>query len=200
MNTWKIICATLVIFVAGIFTGAALVRFAQGGGKNWRARQAVVTNNSQPPPNTSGRPENPDRRNNPERPNQPGQQPGLLGREFIIGLDRQLHLAPEQREKIENIMNEGQGRIRDIRSKFEPDIRKEMQSVHEQIKSILTPEQREQFEHSMKQRVQQWRPDSSNGPDRRIREPRNDRNEFREPRDQQLAPPPPGGEPAPQNP
>lgn len=203
MNTWKVILATLVIFIAGIFTGASLVRFVQGGGKNWRNRPPQISNSQSEPdrPGQMPRGENPNARNNPDMPNPPGQQPGLLGREFIVGLDRQLHLSPDQRDKIEKLMMSGQQHIREIRSKVDPEMRKEMQTVNDQIKALLTIEQREQFDRMMKQRLQR-RPEQPNSLDRRFREPREGQGDFRGPRNSQPAPPPlpPEGEPPPQNP
>jgi Spy/CpxP family protein refolding chaperone len=198
VNTWKIVFATLVIFIAGIITGASLVRFAQGRGGRMNPRQQPEIKQ----PGNPGRPENPNHRNDPEFGNQPGQQPGLLNRQFVLGLDRQLKLTPEQRDKVEKLMLEGQERIRQMRSKLEPEMRKEMAGVNEQIKALLTPEQREQFERIMKQRFP-LRPDQPNQPDRRFREPREPRGDqggFREQRGEQPPPrPPEGGEP-PQNP
>jgi hypothetical protein len=185
VNAWKIVCATLVIFIAGIITGAALVRFAQGRGGRMNHRPPVEIAQ----PSNPGRPENPNRRNDPEFADQPGRQPGLLNRQFVLGLDRQLKLTREQRDNVEKLMVEGQERIRQLRSKLEPEMRKEMQSVNEQIKTVLTPEQCEQFEQIMRQRFP-LRGEQPNPPERR----------FRESRGEQPPPrPPEGGEP-PQNP
>jgi Spy/CpxP family protein refolding chaperone len=150
-------------------------------------------------PGNPGRPENPNHRNDPEFGNQSGQQPGLLNRQFVLGLDRQLKLTREQREKVEKLMVEGQERIRQMRSKLEPEMRKEMHSVNEQIKTILTPEQREQFERIMKQRFP-LRAEQPNQPDRRFREPRGAQGDFREPRSEQPPPRPSEGGEDPQNP
>jgi Spy/CpxP family protein refolding chaperone len=195
VNAWKVVLATLVIFIAGIITGASLVKFSQNRGGRMNPRPQPVFNQ----PNNPGRPENPNRRNDPEFGNQPGQQPGLLNRQFVLGLDRQLKLTREQRDKVEKLMIEGQERIRQLRSKLEPEMRKEMQSVNEQIKTILTPEQREQFERIMKQRFP-LRPEQPNQPDRRFREPRGDQGGFREPRGEQPMPRPPESREPPQNP
>jgi len=197
VNAWKIICATLVIFVAGIITGASLMKFAQSG-KPFRPRQNVIPGNDQKfggnRPDEPMRPRNSS--NNPDVPNQPGPQTGILGRQFVLGLERQFQLTSDQREKVEKILAEGQERIRLIRSKSEPEIRKEMQNVHEQIKSLLAPEQREQFERMTRQRFNQ-RSEPTNAPERRFREPRNPGG-FRG----QQPPPdaPPADEPAPPNP
>ena len=194
MNAWKIVLATLVIFIAGIITGASLVRFSQNRGGRMNQRPQPEINQ----PNNPSRPENQNRRNDPEFGNQTGQQPGPLNRQFVLGLDRQLKLTREQRDKVEKLMVEGQERIRQMRSKIEPEMRKEMQSVNEQIKTILTAEQREQFERIMRQRFP-LRPDQPNQPDRRFREPRGGQGDF-QPRSQQPPPSrPQEGEESPQN-
>jgi len=173
VNAWKIILATLVIFAAGIITGASLVKFAQNHRGRMNPRpQTEISQLSNP-----GRPGNPNHRNVPDFGNQLGQQPSLLNRQFVLGLDRQLNLTREQREKVEKIMLEGQDRIRQIRSKIEPETRKEMLSVNEQIKTHLTREQREQFERIMNQRFK-LRAEQPSQPDSRLREPPGDQNDF----------------------
>ena len=188
MNVWKIVCATLVIFIAGIVTGAVLVRIGERGPKPWVRQQREFanrpTNNAGQfnplPPNNSNRPNNPPG-NNPSNPNS-----GPMGREFVATLERELRLTPDQREQVNKLMSEGQERIRVLRQGIDPEVRKEMQKTHEQIQALLTPEQREQFLLLMKQRLQR----RNDGPDRRSRESRDPRGpqEFR---DQRNPPPPP---------
>lgn len=188
MNVWKIVCATLVIFVAGIVTGAVLVRIGERGTRGWTRppREAINRPQFNPPNN----PNNPPLGNNPGRPGDPqtlkpnAPNAGPLSREFVASLESQLQLTPEQREQVNKIMSEGQERIRELRRNIDPEIRKEMQKTHEQIQAVLTVEQREQFQRLMKQRLQ--RRDSPNQTDRRPREPR----EPQEFRDQRNPPPP----------
>ena len=112
---------------------------------------------------------------------------GLLNREFIQVLERQLRLTPEQREQVGKIMTDGQERVRELRSRIDPELRKELQQTREQIRAVLTPGQREQFEQMMKRPPR--RPDRgelSSQPDRRFREGQESRNppppgEFRDP-------------------
>ena len=190
MNVWKIVCATLVIFIAGIVTGAVLVRIGERGPKPWVRQQREFanrpqTNNAGPfnpqPPNQLNRPNNPPG-NNPGNPNS-----GPMGREFVATLERELRLTPDQREQVNKLMSEGQERIRVLRQGIDPEVRKEMQKTHEQIQALLTPEQREQFLLLMKQRMQR-RNDGPNQ-DRRSRESRDPRGpqDFRD----QRNPPPP---------
>jgi len=158
VNVWKIVCATLVIFIAGIVTGVVLVRLGEGGAKPGGRPVREFASRPQPqPPNRST--------DNPGNPNS-----GPMGREFVAALERQLQLTPEQREQVNKLMREGQERIRALRQNIEPEVRQEMQRTHEQIQALLTPEQREQFLSLIKQRFQR-RPDASS-PERRGRESR----------------------------
>lgn len=144
MNTWKVVCATLVIFVAGIITGATVVRFAQGP-RQWRGQRPAIDNRAQP---GFAHPGNQNPASDPRPQN--AMTGGLLSREFIQGLERQLRLTPDQRERVDKIMVEGQERVRELRSRIDPELRKELQQTREQIRAVLTPEQREQFEQMMK--------------------------------------------------
>jgi len=186
VNVWKIVCATLVIFIAGIVTGTVLVRLGERGPKPLMRQQREAGN--RPQTNNAGQ-ANPLPQNNPNRPNDvpgnPNNSP--MSREFGVLLERQLRLKPEQREQVNKLMSEGQERIRELRQKVDPEVRKEIQKTHEQIQALLTPEQREQFQRLMKQRAQR-RNDVPAQTDRRFRESREPRGtqEFREPRGPML--------------
>jgi Spy/CpxP family protein refolding chaperone len=172
VNAWKIVCATLVIFIAGIVTGASLVRFAQGGPRAWRLQHPVVDNRAQPNPT------NPNSPSAPHPPSTVNPTPGLLSREFIQVLEWQLRLTSQQRERINTIMAEGQEHVRELRARIDPEMRKELQQTRERIRSVLTPEQREQFEQLMKRSARRnERNDQPGQPDRRLREPREPRSQ-----------------------
>jgi len=176
VNIWKVVCATLVIFVAGIITGAALVRFAELGPRPWRTQRSSVVNRGQPGPHPLAGPNNraasgQSQFDQPLPPTQGVQAKGLLSLEFVQLLERQLRLTPDQREQIDRIMAEGQERVRALRSGIEPGLRKELQQTREQIRAVLTPEQREQFEQMMKRsprRIERGEPPDR--PERRYRE------------------------------
>ncbi len=176
MNAWKIVCATLVIFIAGIATGVVLVRLGERGSKPGMRVQRELSNR---PANNQGGPVNPRGSGDPNRStdaNSSNPRPGPMSREFVVVLARELQLTAEQREQVTKLMNEGQERIRELRQGIDPEIRKEMQKTHEKIQAVLTPAQREEFLRLMKQRVQQRRNDASNPPDRRSRDFRDSRN------------------------
>jgi Spy/CpxP family protein refolding chaperone len=172
MNVWKIVCATLVIFVAGIVTGVVLMRLGERGPRPWnRPFHEGVTQPHIPtnPPLA-----------NPMHPSSPGNL-APMNREFVPLLERQLRLTAKQREEVEHIMKATQERIRALRSGIEPEIRKEMRQAQEQIRGVLTPEQLEQYQRLMKR--QQKRDENSIPGDRRLREPLEPRNrpDYREP-------------------
>lgn len=177
MNVWKIVCATLVIFIAGIVTGVVLVRLGERGPRPWSrpARETVVAPRGATNPPSA----NPVRANNPAA-NPSGPVPPL-NREFVPLLERQLRLTAKQREAVERIMKATQERIRELRLGLEPELRQEMRQAQEQIRAVLTPEQREQYQRLMKR--QQKREENSVPGERRSREPLEPRNHpnFREP-------------------
>lgn len=181
MNAWKIVCATLVIFLAGIITGATLVRVAQGRPGPWRNPRPALNH---PVPNPSNPAHEP-------RTANPGPQ-GLLSQGFVQALERQLQLTPEQREQIGRIMAGGQERMRELRARIDPEMRKELLQTREQIRAVLTPEQREQFEQMMKRPPR--RGERGELPERRIRDPRQPGQPppvEGEPHDSEPGPPPP---------
>ena len=177
MNVWKIVCATLVIFIAGIVTGVVLVRLGEHGPRPWNRLPREMANQPHAPTNPPLA--------NPSHPNNPnGNNPGNLApmnREFVPLLERQLRLTAKQREEVEHIMKATQERIRALRSGIEPEIRTEMRQAQEQIRGVLTPEQLEQYQRLMKR--QQKREENSIPGDRRLREPLEPRNrpDYREP-------------------
>lgn len=120
MSPWKVILATLVIFTAGLVTGAVGVhRILQGS----RPVQRVEP-----------------------------MHPWMLRDGFRAELNRRLELSPEQHERIERIMREGQERIREISSLISPEIQAELKAVREEIRAELRPEQRRAFEELMRNR------------------------------------------------
>jgi len=185
VNAWKVVCATLVIFVTGIITGASLVRFAERGPKPWQRMPKSVANFPSPP--NPGEPIS----SRPVNATSPGSP--RLNREFVQVLSRELRLTTEQRERIDLIMAEGQTRMRELHASLEPQTRKQLLATREQIRAVLTPEQREQFERLVKQRPGR-RNDGSGQPERE-RRLRDQRNPL--PPGEELSEPPAPRHPAP---
>jgi hypothetical protein len=138
VNYWKVILATMVIFGTGVITGGLLVKnTATGPGR----RPAGANKTNQAPVAVS--------------PQQ------LLRLEFLKTVRKDLDLSPEQHERIEKIIHEGQDKSRKLWESVAPDLRKELQSVHEKIRAELSPEQRRRFEQLLKNAPRPNNPDNN---------------------------------------
>jgi hypothetical protein len=146
VNSWKIILATAVIFGCGVVTGGLLVNYVE------RAHPEIRHPAIAP------------RHDRPGAQELPLPRPQMLNQQFVEQLDATLHLTPEQREKIGEIIAEGQERNRDLWKLVSPQFRSVMQDVHQHIRAVLTPEQKKQFEELMKQLSPRRPPASTNAP------------------------------------
>jgi Spy/CpxP family protein refolding chaperone len=131
VNDWKVIptiaFATVLIFGAGVFTGGMLVDYV----KRAHPRMAL---NHQPPPAAvaatnlvsppSARPPSP---------------PQVLSKDFLQRLDTEIRLTKDQHEAVQKIIGDGQYQMRKV-----------VQDARLEIREVLTPEQREQFDQLMK--------------------------------------------------
>jgi Spy/CpxP family protein refolding chaperone len=132
VNNWKVIptivFATVLIFGAGVFTGGILVNLVKPshGKKNSHLEVAAVTNSASPMPTNAVTKSN-------------ARLPEILSRPFLQRLDEELHLAPDEREAIQKIINEGQNQMRKV-----------IQDSRLEIRELLTPEQRKQFDDLVK--------------------------------------------------
>lgn len=122
MSPWKVILATLVIFIAGLVTGAVGVK------RLLKPPPPIITATHEP------------------------MQPWMLREQFRAELDRRLDLTPEQNQRIERVMHEGQERVKEIWSLVGPEMQAELRAVREEIRRELTPEQRRRFDEMMRQR------------------------------------------------
>ena len=133
MNTWKVILATMVIFGTGVVTGGLLVRHVEHG-RDRRPQHAA----------------------NAVRPGQP-LSPGVMRIEFLRRMERELDLAPGQREPIDRILKEGQERMKKLMETVEPHRREELKRTIEEFRGVLTPEQQKRFDDLLKQQQQRAR-------------------------------------------
>jgi len=136
VNTWKVILATMVIFGAGVVTGSLGIRQSQ---------QALAP---RPAPGNQPR-------------NMSPVSPGGLRIEFLRRAQRDLDLAPQQRERIDKLLKQSQERSREIMKPVAAELRTELERTTEQFKQELTPKQRTRFEELLKK---QQRPHESRRP------------------------------------
>lgn len=140
MNAWKVIAATLVIFIAGVVTGGLLVTYAV------RVEQVVAVGASvKPSQNPPAKPSN--------GFNAQAASPWQLrSRDLLRRMDRELGLTQEQHQAIEKILTTSEERTKSLWKPIAPLMNKEMQIVHGEIRDELTPEQQKKFDGFNKQR------------------------------------------------
>jgi hypothetical protein len=124
VNVWKIILATLVIYSAGLLMGGLLVKQTQP--------PRPVPRSFEPPV--------------------PGPEFVRQPKIFLERLDREVHLTPEQRRRLEIIFQESHERTRILMSLINPEMQAEFKDVREKIKAELRPDQWVRFEQLMRLR------------------------------------------------
>ena len=149
----------MVIFGTGVVTGGLLVHHAQQGRDRHPQRASAML-----------------------RPAQTI-SPGVMRLEFLRRAERELSLAPGQREPIDKVLKEGQERMKKLMETVEPRRREEYKRTLEEFRALLTPEQRQRFDAMLKQQ-------------QRAR----DQRKAVSPRDRSLPSPPPAGPPTATNP
>jgi hypothetical protein len=147
VNYWKVILATIVIFGAGVITGGLLV--------NHVAHPQHPLNLFHPPKP----PASPTVYENLP----PELRPRLLNTNFVQRLNEKLNLTPKQAEQIQKIIAQAQQNTHDLWKLVAPQFQTLWHDTSEQIKDVLTPEQRWQFDQLLKQR-QMKRQQSTNAP------------------------------------
>ena len=166
MNTWKVIFATLVIFVAGVVTGGLLVSYSDRAQHKphrlWPREVSTHRSDTKQPTTTPRETFTP--------PKLSGAMPQGLRMDFLRNLDREIQLTDEQRARIEKIITEGQEHNKQLWNRVLPEMRREMQETKERIRAELKPEQVKRFEELMKQRPQRKGNEPTTQPDRRLRD------------------------------
>jgi hypothetical protein len=123
VKIWKVILATLVIFAAGAVAGGILVQ------NGLLARSLKLSAPTPAPP-----------------------VPGFLSQQrFQERLKKELQLSEDQTNRIDRIFAESNERMKILWGLIGPEVQKELQEVRESIRAVLTPEQREKFEHLLRQ-------------------------------------------------
>lgn len=143
MNTWKAIFAALVIFGAGLGTGALWTR----------------TFVKPAPPAPLAAPVRPVNSHTNSLPLE-----HLRRLELMQRVQKDLDLTPEQREHIEKIIGDGQEHIKELWEEVAPDIHDELQDIKKKLCAELTPEQLKRFDELMKQRPHKPASPGTNAP------------------------------------
>lgn len=162
MNTWKVILATLVIYGAGILTGAL-----------------VFKSPSRPPVAVS-----------PTRalPAFPGSD--IFQERFFERMKKDLDLTPEQNKHLQGIFRESRERMKTLWDIVSPEMQAELQAVREKIQHELTVPQREKFETLLKERRRGPGPNQPGENRSREHRPSTPRNQPHRPGDAPSSKPP----------
>lgn len=123
MNAWKIILATVVIFVTGVVTGGLLVRYAE---------TPLLREHAGAPARTTS-------------------HSSALRMEFLRRMHKELDLTADQRLRIDKLLKEHQDNIKKIIEPVQPDIDEEIMLAKEDFVDLLTPAQRTRFEDALRQ-------------------------------------------------
>ena len=126
MSPWKVILATMVIFACGVFTGVFVTRVGPVIASVSPAPQPQLAPTNRAPLPAFAQLQ-------PQRP------------EFLKRLDRQLELTPEEHDQISKIMSASRERTAPLWEKIAPQMSDELKRVREEIRQVLTPEQRKKW-------------------------------------------------------
>jgi Spy/CpxP family protein refolding chaperone len=113
----------MVIFACGVLTGAMVMKAGRP--------PAIVPPAPQPPAAS------------PRNPAPPWWQ--LQRLEFFKRMEKQLDVAPEQREQIDLILKESQERTKPLWDQIAPQMTEELKRVRQEVTKVLTPEQRKKM-------------------------------------------------------
>lgn len=130
MNSWKVILATMVIFGAGVITGALVVQFSSN--QSLLQRQRAAHSGESP-------------------------SPGGMRLEFLRRMQRELNLSAEQRERVDKILKQSQERTRKVMEPVGPQLHQELQRAKAEFREVLTSEQQTHFDELLKQQQQRFR-------------------------------------------
>lgn len=137
MSSWKVIptivLATVLIFGAGVFTGGLLVDQVKQPRPKTVKKPTTTVVVSSPTNVVSSASQSTPPSAKPVRP------PEVLSKQFLQQLDEALLLKPDQHEAVQKIINEGQNLMRKV-----------VQDARLEIREVLTPEQRSQFDELVK--------------------------------------------------
>ncbi len=129
MKEWKVILATLVLFGTGVVTGGLLVHLTSGKPQRVKALYP----------------------GNPPLFNPKNAAHDLSRAQYIRNLTSQLELQPEQVAKIEGALQASQQRSKALWETIQPKLNEEVRKSRDQIREVLTPEQRKKFDEMNKQ-------------------------------------------------
>ena len=145
MNFWKVILATIVIFGAGVITGGLLVNHVAHPAHPFSLKPSISKPSAYEtlPPQV---------------------RPEILNTDFVQQLNDKLNLNPKQSDQIRKIITQARQNTHDLWKLVAPQFQVVWHDTREQIRDVLTPDQRRKFELLMRQQRQLRRQSSTNAP------------------------------------
>ncbi len=127
MNSWKAILATMVIFGAGVLTGALIVQFVTTTDSSRRQKPGFGARSAE------------------------FGSPGGMRLEFLRRMQPYLDLTADQQEHIDKILKQSQERTRKLMEPVSPQLRQEVQRAKAEFREALTAVQQARFDELLKQ-------------------------------------------------
>jgi hypothetical protein len=88
----------------------------------------------------------------------PRKEPQVMRTEMLRRLTRELQLTPEQRTKVDAVLQESNERTKILRELLQPELQAEYRKAVDDITAELTPEQHKKLDDLLKQRRKQTTP------------------------------------------
>jgi hypothetical protein len=139
VSHWRIVVPALVIFGAGVLTGAVGAGLAS---RFARERRVVAR------PQTNGTPAAP----NLDRALPKVRNPGAFRLEQLSRLARELKLAPGQQSSLEELVGATEARLAELWKPVLPGAKAEVDEFDRKLQEILTPEQRVRLAQMLQKR------------------------------------------------
>ena len=154
MKAWRVIPVTLVIFGAGILTGLALSAWLNPGRESHGNGALLAGPEPESAPSLGLWP----------RPRVSGEAAGappatwnVKKTNFVAQLDYHLDLNAAQYDAIAGVLEENQKLTKELYDQISPRLRLTVRSTREQIRAILTPEQRSKYDDLVRNQNQKRR-------------------------------------------
>jgi Spy/CpxP family protein refolding chaperone len=123
----------MVIFGAGVLTGALVVQFSASRYGFQQQPNGVVSRSPE------------------------SRSPGGMRLDFLRRMQLNLDLTAEQREQVDKILKQSQERTRKIMEPVAPLLHQELQRAKAEFRAALTPAQQERFDDLLKQQQQRMK-------------------------------------------
>jgi Spy/CpxP family protein refolding chaperone len=146
VSPWKVILATMVIFACGVITGGVFTRTMVVKTDSSVPSSNVITSVAATNSNSTSNSISGTTNRNPMVA--PVMQ--MQRAEFLKRLEKQLDLTPAQHDEVAKIMRASQDRTQPLGNEIAPQMNDELKRVRDEIREVLTPEQRRKYQEALR--------------------------------------------------